>query len=147
MKHVVGLDCDLSAFETAWVAGVIRGAQQSRPLRKQSSTLNVKTLQFLEVFLCDQNRSLVDRFAAGVFLFATYSRSRFGDLRNISRCIVDEAKGSGDETLGFLELHSASHKMRATGNRIGAHLPLIAPIKGLGPRAWGLDFLEVAQNS
>eukprot|EP00435_Cladocopium_sp_Y103_P013884 s2640_g3.t1 len=147
MKHVVGLDCDLTAFDSAWVSGVIRSAQQSRPLRKQSTTLNVKTLQYLEIFLCSQEHSIVDRFAAGVFLFATYSRTRFGDLRRIAKIIIDPATDESEGSLGYIEMHSASHKMRATGNRLGAHLPLIAPIKGLGERAWGKDFVDVAKRA
>eukprot|EP00435_Cladocopium_sp_Y103_P042275 s848_g11.t1 len=147
MKHVVGLDCDLTAFESAWVSGVIRSAQQSRPLRKQSTTLNVKTLQYLENFLCSQEHSIVDRFAAGIFLFATYSRARFGDLRRIAKIIIDPATEESEGSLGYIEMHSASHKMRATGNRLGAHLPLIAPIKGLGERAWGKDFVDVAKRA
>eukprot|EP00435_Cladocopium_sp_Y103_P032700 s386_g8.t1 len=147
IKHVIGLDCDLSAFDSAWIAGVMRAAQQSRPLQKQSTTLNVKTLQFLEQFLQDQGRSLVDRYAAGVIVFAVYSRARFGDLRRIARIILDEADGGSDGSLGFIEMHSASHKMRATGNRLGAHLPLIAPIKGLTQGAWGKDFVDVAKKA
>ena len=90
MHHVDGLQCDLGAFETAWVTGIVRSAQQARPLRKQSTTLNVKTLQFMESFMMDDRRAVVDRYAVGVFLFAVYSRARFGDLRRISYAIVDE---------------------------------------------------------
>ena len=147
MRHVVGLDCDLTAFDSAWVSGIIRAAEQSRPLRKQSTTLNVKSLLFLEDFLSDSKRALVDRYAVGVFLFAVYARARFGDLKRISRSIVDEVEENKDGSLGYLELHSDSHKMRATGNRLGAHLPLIAPIKGLGARAWGKDFVDVASQA
>ena len=146
MHYVVGLQCDLGAFETAWISGIMRMAQQSRPLRKQPTTLNVKTLQFMESFLMDANRALVDRYAVGVFLFAVYSRARFGDLRRISQAIIDEVESSGASSLGFLELHSDSHKMRATGNRLGAHLPLIAPIKGLSARAWGKDFVQLSKE-
>eukprot|EP00435_Cladocopium_sp_Y103_P043649 s2024_g12.t1 len=145
MKHVVGLDCDMTAFDSAWVRGIIQAAQQSRPLRKQSMTLNVKTLVYMESFLCDSSKALVDRFACGVFLFAVYAKARFGDLRKISKFIIDTAPDSSEGSLGYLEAHSESHKMRATGNRLGAHLPLIAHIKGLGQRAWGQDFMVVAQ--
>ena len=47
--------------------------------------------------------------------------------------------------MGFLEMHSASHKLRAAGNRVGSHLPLIAPIKGLGQGAWGKTFAKIAK--
>ena len=146
MKHVMGLDCDLSAFDSAWVSGIMRGVQQSRPLRRQSTSLNIKTLQFLEDFMIDPQNSIVDRYASGVFLFAVYARARFGDLRRISRVIIDLASDESEGSLGYLEMHSSSHKMRATGNRLGAHLPLIAPIKGLGQHAWGHTFIELSKN-
>ena len=145
-KHVVGLDCDLGAFETAWVSGIMRAASQQRPLRKQSAVLTVKALQFLEHFLEDQKAPLVDRYATGVTLFATYARARFGDLKQISEIFVDKVAPTENGGLGYLEMMSASHKMRSTGNRLGAHLPLIAPIKGLGPTAWGVTFANVAKE-
>ena len=53
-KHVVGLDCCLDAFESAWIMGILRAAGQSRPLRKQSTTLTVSALQFLEALIEDE---------------------------------------------------------------------------------------------
>ena len=131
-KHVVGLSRQLEAFESAWVAGIVRAAAQNRPLRKQSSVLTVSALQYLETILEDETVALVDRYAAGVILSATYSRARFGDLRQIAGIVIDEAPKGERDQLGYLEMDSASHKMRATGNRLGAHLPLVAPLKGLG---------------
>ena len=146
MKFVLGLECDLQTFKSAWVAGVIRGVNQRRPLRKQSSVLSVCAVQWLEQFLADETRAIVDRYAAGVVLFAIFSRSRFGDLKSISKILIDvPVEVLGVPHVGYLELHSASHKLRAAGNRIGCHLPLIAPVKGLGDRAWGLDFIEVSK--
>jgi hypothetical protein len=140
-KHVVGL----SALDSAWVSGIIRAAQQQKPLRKQSTTLNVNTLQFLEMYLCNLAFALIDRFAAGVFLFAIYSRARYGDLRRIAKIIIDEVSESNESSLGFIEMLSESHKMRATGNRLGAHLPLIAPTKGLSEIAWGREFIKISR--
>ena len=145
-KHVVGLNCDLGAFDTAWVSGIMRAASQKRPLRKQPTVLTVKALQHLEVFLEDSREPLVDRYASGVALFATYSRARFGDLKQISEILIDVTVQGEHESLGYLEMMSSSHKMRSTGNRLGAHLPLIAPIKGLGPAAWGVTFVKVARE-
>ena len=124
----------------------MRAASQQRPLRKQSAVLTVKALQFLEHFLEDQKAPLVDRYATGVTLFATYARARFGDLKQISEIFVDKVAPTENGGLGYLEMMSASHKMRSTGNRLGAHLPLIAPIKGLGPTAWGVTFANVAKK-
>ena len=119
----------------------------SRGHQISSTTQNleaVSALQFLETLLEDETVSLVDRYATGVILFAVYARARFGDLRKISCIILDSSDNSGAEHLGYLEMHSASHKMRATGNRLGAHLPLIAPLKGLGTSSWGKTFIKVA---
>ena len=143
-KHVMGLKVDLDAFQEPWVQGVFRGASQVRPLRKQSTTLTVKALCYLEELLENENWSAVDRFAVGVFLFATYARARFGDLKEIAAVIIDQAE-PGSRSLGYLELHSASHKLRAVGSRLGSHLPLIAPIKGLGPGAWGRSFVKISK--
>ena len=145
-KYVVGLTCDLEAFKSAWVSGIMRTAAQTRPLRRQSTVLTVEALLFLESFLENQQAVGVDRYAAGVILFATYSRARFGDLRSISYVLVDEVPPNNEESIGFLEMHSASHKMRATGNRLGSHLPLVAPLKGLGPTAWGKTFIKVGKD-
>ena len=145
-KFVVGLQCDIETFDSAWVAGIMRTASQARPLRKQSKTLTVEALKFLEQCLEDTQLALVDRYAVGVFLFATYSRARFGDLRSISQVFVDEVRSETEESMGYLEMHSASHKMRSTGNRLGAHLPLVAPLKGLGPKAWGKTFVDLSKE-
>ena len=91
----------------------------------------MKALQFLEQLLEDHKAPLVDRYATGVALFATYARARFGDLKQIAEIFVDEAAPTENEGLGYLEMMSASHKMRSTGTRLGAHLPLIAPLNPL----------------
>ena len=98
----------------------------------------VKALQFLEQFLEDHKAPPVDRYATGVALFATYARARFGDLKQIAEIFIDGVAPTENEGLGYLEMMSASHKMRSTGNRLEAHLPLIAPLKGLG-REMGLQ--------
>ncbi|CAL1129302.1 unnamed protein product [Cladocopium goreaui] len=127
-----------------WATSDAKLAGQNRPMRKQSSVLTVSALQFLEAELDNENLALVDRYAIGVVLFATYSRARFGDLRKISSVILDEANSTSTGCLGYIEMNSASHKMRAFGNRLGAHVPLVAPIKGLGKTAWGKTFISLA---
>ena len=45
---------------------------------------------------------------------------------------------------GFIELHSASHKMRRKGDSLGLALPLVAPVRGFTKSLWGLQFVKVA---
>lgn len=101
-KHVVGLSCQMEAFDSAWVAGIFRAAAQNRPLRKQSSVLTVPAIQHLESLLGDDSLATVDRYATGVFLFAIFARARFGDLRQISSIVIDEANAGVGDHLGYL---------------------------------------------
>ena len=61
--------------------------------------------------MVDHKKALVDRYAVGVFLVAVYSRARFGDLKRIAKIIVNDVEENNDGSLGFLEMHSESHKM------------------------------------
>ena len=78
----------------------------------------------------------------GCKLFAVFARARLGDLKSISKFTLDTSDGVD----GFLECFSYSHKIRALSNAMGFRLLLVAPIQGLGPRAWGLDFFRVSQQ-
>ena len=42
----------------------------------------------------------------------------------------------GDSDVGYLELYSLSHKARAYGNAMGLRVPMVAPVKGIGPAFW-----------
>ena len=141
-KHVVGL----SALDSAWVSGIIRAAQQQKPLRKQSTTLwTWKPCSFWRCTSAIWRSLWLIALLQGFSFFAIYSRARYGDLRRIAKIIIDEVSESNESSLGFIEMLSESHKMRATGNRLGAHLPLIAPTKGLSEIAWGREFIKISR--
>ena len=147
LKHVLGFNIDCKAVVGGpWLSGVLRGMKNTRPLRKQSRVLKVCELLFLEEFLNDTSRSIIDRYATGCFLFMVYSRARVGDLACIDKYICDVACFNGTQH-GYLELHSKSHKMRATGNALGLNLPLIAPLKGVSECTWGVVFMDVAKSA
>ena len=134
LRHVLGFNIDCKAVVGGpWLSGVLRGMKSARPLRKQSRVLKVCEVLFLEEFLNDKSRSIIDRYATGCFLFMVYSRARVGDIACIDRYIFDVACFKGVQH-GYLELHSKSHKMRATVNALGLNLPLIAPLKGTSHR-------------
>ena len=133
-------------MQDPWIAGKLRKLKQERPLRKQSRTLTVRELVHLEGFLSDGSRSIVDRYAAGCILFGTYSRSRVGDLARIEQYIVDVHR-TDQGHVGYIELHTSSHKTRATSNALGLNLALVAPVRGLGPLEWGMQFLEVSKKA
>ena len=145
LKHVLGFNIDCKAVVGGpWMAGVFRGLKSVRPPRVQSRVLRVCELQFLEEFLNDSSRSIIDRYATGCFLFMVYSRARVGDIASIDKYFCDVVC-IGGVPHGYLEFHSKSHKMRATGNALGLSLPLIAPLKGVGECIWGSVFMEVSR--
>ena len=145
----MGLDCDLEAFKSAWVSSVGHhaGCWADQTFAQTVVRVDRRGPPFLESVLENQQIAGVDRYAVGVTLFATYSRARFGDLRSIASILIDEVPPNKEENIGFLEMHSASHKMRATGNRLGSHLPLVAPLEGFGADILGKNIHQCWQGS
>ena len=138
MHHVLGFEAPQGLLQDPWIAGELRKLKQERPLRKQSRTLTVRELVHLEGLLSDGSRSIVDRYAAGCFLFGTYSRSRVGDLACIEQYIIHVHR-TDQGHVGYIELHTSSHKTRASSNALGLNLALVAPVWGLGPLEWGVQ--------
>ena len=56
-------------------------------------------------------------------------------------CITDQGN------VGYIELHTSSHKTRAISNALGLNLALVAPVRGLGPLEWGTQFIKVAEKA
>ena len=50
----------------------------------------------------------------------------------------------GEGLVGYLEVHSLSHKSRSTTNALGLNMSLVAPMNGLGEKCWGKKFLEIS---
>ena len=111
LQHVLGFDVPINFLTDPWVSGVLRGLRNKRPTKKQSRTLKVAKLKFLEAFLENETKSVIDRYAAGCFLMMVYSRARVGDMAAIKQCLADVSP-HGDGLVGYLEVHSLSHKSR-----------------------------------
>ena len=145
LQHVLGFDVPINFLTDPWVSGVLWGLRSKRPMKKQSRTLKVTELKFLESFLENESKSVIDRYAAGCFLMMVYSRSRVGDMAVINRCLADVSP-HGDGLVGYLEVHSLSHKSRSTTNALGLNMSLVAPMNGLGEKCWGKTFLQISER-
>ena len=144
IHHVLGFDVDLSDLADPWLKGVQRQLQASRPPRKQARPLTCREVLILEEALANPSLVVQDRVACGVMLFAIYSRARASDLSSLCSLEIDP----GDEPgTGYIEAATFKHKSRQTGNSMGLPLLLIAPMKGLGSRSWGTDFVQVSEAS
>ena len=145
LQHVLGFDVPVNFLADPWISGVLRGLRNKRPTKKQSRTLKVTELKFLEAFLENETKSVIDRYAAGCFLMMVYSRARVGDMAAIKQCLADVSP-YGEGLVGYLEVHSLSHKSRSTTNALGLNMSLVAPMNGLGEKCWGKTFLEISKR-
>ena len=142
LYHVLGFDVDLADLEDPWLKGVQRQLQAARPPRKQARPLACREVLILEEALANPSLVLQDRMACGVMLFAIYSRARASDLASLCSLEVDPGAEPGT---GYIEAATFKHKSRQAGNSMGLPLLLIAPMKGLGARSWGTDFVQVSE--
>ena len=143
LQHVLGYSVPDGFYTDPWMKGTLRGMRMTRKPRRQSRTLKVTELKYLESFLSDKSKSLVDRYAAGAMLFAVYSRARIGDLASV-QCVEFDVCKMGDTYRGYIEARSLSHEMKISTSGLGLNLPLVAPITGVGNRQWGIDFWKVS---
>ena len=96
-----------------------------------------KFIYLLENFLSNEKNLIVDRFAAGCFLFALFSRSRWSDLRCVYGYAADILEVEGKIT-GHLETARLVQKQ-------GLSMPLVASVWEVGNIPWVLEFIEVSK--
>lgn len=138
--HVLGVHADKDLYLRPLIQGFLRGSRLSDKEIKQSRVLVVLEVLALEDLLADATVDPVDRYGAGVFLFQIYSRGRVSDIRNIHRFDVDILDSDG-----YLEARTMDHKNAKKNRGLGQSLVLVAPIRGLRDKPWGLNFLEVSK--
>ena len=76
-------------------------ANARRKEKRQARVLSVQEVCSLQSFLSNEKNFIVDRFAAGCFLFALFSRSRWSDLQCVCGYAADflEIEGKSQGTL------------------------------------------------
>ena len=119
-------------------------ANSRRREKRQARVLSVVEVASLEEFLSNERNLIVDRFAAGCFLFALYSRSRWSDLRCVYSYTADIVEIEGKIT-GYLEYKTRSHKTARLVQKQGLSMPLVAPVWAVGKTPWVLQFVKVAR--
>ncbi len=144
LQHVLGYSVPDGFHTDLWMKGTLRGMRMTRKPGRQSRTLmKVTELKYLESFLSDKSKSLVDRYAAGTMLFAVYPRARIEDLASV-QCVEFDVCKMDDTYRGYIEARSLSHKMKISSSGLGLNLLLVAPIAGVGNRQWDIDFWKVS---
>ena len=105
-----------------FVKGILDKKALARPRRKQARPLTVSEVIYLESVLRNSSIDLVDRFAAGAFLFALFGRCRWSDLRHVNNFFLDTNEVDG-RTIGYMEFTTFSHKTAAQVARHGLPCP------------------------
>ena len=63
LQHVLGVEVDPKALTSPAIKGRLRKARLNRAPRRQARPLATNEILWLEAFLADPNRSLLDRYA------------------------------------------------------------------------------------
>ena len=119
-------------------------ANARRKEKRQARVLTTQEVLSLETFLANEKNLVVDRFAAGCFLFALFSRSRWSDLRCVYGHVADIVEMEG-KIMGYLEYKTRSHKTARLVQKQGLPMPLVAPAWRIGKTPLALEFLKVAE--
>lgn len=109
LHHILGVFIEDGYHTDPYVKGLIRQQLMDRPRRKQSRTFRVKEIIDLENFLEDKGNCSIDRYIVACVLFTIFSRSRFGDLHCIEKCIVHCNEAILGVQVGYMEVWSSSH--------------------------------------
>ena len=142
--YVVGLGASSDRpVWSPWAKGLVSFLDLNRRCKRSRQPLTVAQVKWLESFLADVTNGLVDRYAAGVCLFAVFSRSRASDLKvcELWDLDLDDIKTCGK---GFIECVTRNHKTARQTAQQAVPMPLIAPANGLGPMGWGPVWVQVA---
>ena len=141
LQHVLGMSVEPGLLDHPWLKGILRGAGTAVANRNPSRVLTVLEVLCMEEALIEGHLDKVDRFALGVFLFQLYARARVSDIRSIARIVLDIAGGAG-----YIEVQTYEHKTKRITNTANIALLLIAPVKGLATKPWGISFISAAQD-
>ena len=118
-RFVLSMDELEEVTKSRRCAGATRSDVPSPVL--QAAALTVEELKKLHATLMDGD--VWDRIFSGSILFAVYSRARWADLMQCDQVILDR---DDNETLRFIEGHTATHKtMGAGGFCLQASIPFL----------------------
>ena len=112
----------------------------------QARDLTVLEVVFLEQCLADTSLHLLDRFAAGVFLFRFMHANRWSDIRFVKTLEFDILQLEG-ATRGYIEGRAKDVKQSNRRKKQTLFMPLVAPVRGVHPSIiWGTVWQSVAQQ-
>lgn len=140
-KYLIGLQGVDEVVGSARVKGAAHRAYLRKRPTKQCQVLTVDMVRSLECLVSNAN-AMVDRYAAGFFLFMLFGRARFSDAQSALSFRLDLA----EDGEGFLEACASHCKTANTKERKTRLLPVAAPAIGVSTVRWAELWMMVARS-
>ena len=137
-KHVLGLAGADQILSSARIKGAVHRKYILKKPLKQRPPLTVEMVAGLEEYLFS-DASLIDKCAAGFFLFCLHGRLRFSDCQHVSGLMLD----LDHQGRGFLEGGTLRSKTGSSREKRTQFLPVAAPTPGVTMRDWASKWLEI----
>ena len=141
MVHVLGMKSDEDVRSSKRLMGLSNSLLAAKGVWRQAEALSTAHVTLLHRLLEDEGYHRVDRYAAGVFLFCIYSRSRWSDVRSLHSLSEDISEGTG-----FLEATTRFHKGSKSAEKKCKLLPLTAVARGITGGCWPRTFMSLRKE-
>ena len=146
LHHVLGVFVEGNLFKHPWICGLVRRCEQERPPLKQSRVLTAMEVLCLEKLFIEAALHEFDRFALGACLFLLYACCRVSDVSYLDNMVLDLPSVCSLDNPGYLEASTMHHKTQRVRSKAGTPLLLIAPVRGLREKPWGIEFHNLCKK-
>ena len=138
--HILGIEgCRITLLDPR-LKGRCDVLKATRIESKQARPLTVKEVLCLEGGLMDRSADTRDRYLIGSCLFCVFARCRWSDIQHVRDLYLDTIE---DGSEGFLETRSKFIKTNITAAKKTRFMPLVAPVRGVGPLPWCPVWVEI----
>ena len=131
MRHVFGYEEFQPICESRRLAGLADVLYAAKAPLKQAKVLTVEEVAWLHLRLEDSATHKTDRAIVAYILIALYGRCRHSDLAHVTRVLQDF-----DNTSGFVEIQTRSHKTAKSAANKAVLLPIVVPAIGITGQLW-----------
>ena len=131
MRHVFGYEVYKPICESRRLSGLADVLYSLKAPLKQARVLTVDQVAWLHGRLSSPNVHHTDKAIVAYLLTALYGRCRHSDL-----CQVERVTADFDESGGFLEIQTRTHKTAKSAANKTVLLPIVVPAIGVTGQSW-----------
>ena len=140
---VIGLDGSKESADSPRVVGLCHRLLLGKKPRKQAKVLTCDQVCILEQILEDEAADLIDRVAAGHFLFLLNGRIRWSD----AECVENLEEDLDDLGNGYLQADALGSKTSISASQKTSFFPFVMTVNGLVCKHWHRTWLEVRSRA